>query len=1059
MRWLVGWGLRNRRPVVGVAVILLLVGIWQFPKLHRDVLPEFAPTTVEVQTEALGLSATEVEQLITVPLEQDLLNGVAWLDSIRSKSVPGLSSIEMIFEPGTPVLKARQVIQERLTQAHALPNVSKPPQMLQPVSSASRVMMVGISSEKLTPIELGVLARWTLRPNLLGVDGVSNVAIFGQRERQLQVQVDPAKLAEKNVGLDQIIESTGNALWVSPLTYLEASTPGAGGFIESPNQRLTVQHESPIVNAEQLGKVAIEGTDGLTLADVTTVVEDHQPLIGEAIFGADTGLLLVVEKYPGHSTSAVTDRVQDALDLLSPGLTDVKVDSEIYQPARYVDRSIDNLRTAVVIGAIIGAILLLGLALEWRTALIVALGTAASGAAAMFVLYVRQVTLNSMVIAGFLLATAFVVDQMVSATTAMGSRMRRAGNGGESTTPISRIRDGITDVMSPSLYAVAITIVVAIPLLLVDGLAGESFFPAIARSYILAIVAGLLVSALVVPALGVMLFGRSPVAPAEPRVARIVGDKYAGMAGGFVSKASPALIGLAVMLVVGVLGFTQLDSRTVPRFLETDLLVKVEGSPGTSLEAMERVVTKMNAEIQEVEGVSRVGSHIGRAITSDQVASVNEGELWIRVDEDSDYYGTISDLNRVIASYPGVRTDLTTYTGARLEQVLDPDLAPITVRVYGEEATAPAPGQPKVDVLRQKAEEIAASISGISGVQNARVKLAPVEPNVQIEVDLVKAQEAGVLPGDVRRAAATLLQGLEVGNLFENQKVFEVIVLGTPDLRSSVSTVQDLMIDAPDGKQVRLGDIANVSVSATANVINRDASQRFIDVVANVDGSVDSASEAVDKAIKAISYPLNTHAELLGDYQDHRDAVRRVWITALLAAVIILLVLQAASASWTLALLLLLSLPAAALGGVIVTLIDGGDLTIGHIAGLVGVLGLATRNAATIARRAQLAELDDPTPGKAAIMAAVARERAGSLVISTVATIGALIPIALLANSAGGEIVSPMAFVMIGGLITSLVVGLWIVPALCLRFAPDARANQLFVDEHGNVLASGAVHA
>ena len=209
--------------------MLLLLAVWQVPKLRTEVLPEFAPPTVEVQTEALGLSAAEVEQLITVPMEQDLLNGAAYLKSLRSKSVPGLSSIEMIFESGTPIAKARQVVQERLTQAHALPNVSKPPQMLQPKSSASRVMMIGLSSKTLTPIELGVLARWTSRPNLLGVGGVANVAIFGQRERQLQVQVDPARLAEKGVGLDTVIESTGNALWVSPLTYIEASTPGAAG--------------------------------------------------------------------------------------------------------------------------------------------------------------------------------------------------------------------------------------------------------------------------------------------------------------------------------------------------------------------------------------------------------------------------------------------------------------------------------------------------------------------------------------------------------------------------------------------------------------------------------------------------------------------------------------------------------------------------------------------------------------------------------------------------------------------------------------------------------------
>ena len=226
MRWIVGTSLKARRAVVAIAVVIMVFGVWTLRRAETDVLPEFAPVTVDVQTEALGLSAEEVEQLITVPLEQDLLDGVAWLDHIESKSVPGLSSVHMIFEKGTDLYRARQVVQERISQAAGLPQVSRPPQMLQPQSSTARTSIISLSSKKLTPLQIGVLARWTIRPRLLAVPGVSNVAIWGQRERQLQVQVDPAKLRDKNVTLEQVIGSTGNALWVSPLTFLEASTPG-----------------------------------------------------------------------------------------------------------------------------------------------------------------------------------------------------------------------------------------------------------------------------------------------------------------------------------------------------------------------------------------------------------------------------------------------------------------------------------------------------------------------------------------------------------------------------------------------------------------------------------------------------------------------------------------------------------------------------------------------------------------------------------------------------------------------------------------------------------------
>ena len=252
MRWIIGSSLKARRVVVAAAVVIMAFGVWSLRQAEVDVLPEFGPPTVDVQIEALGLSAEEVEQLITVPMEQDLLDGVAWLDHIESKSVPGLSSIHMLFEQGTDLYRARQVVQERISQAAGLPQVSRPPQMLQPQSSTARTAMISLSSKELTPLQVGVLARWTIRPRLLAVPGVSNVAIWGQRERQLQVQVDPAKLRDKKVSLEQIVSSTGNALWVSPLTFLEASTPGTGGFIDTPSQRIGIQHNLPIIKPEDL---------------------------------------------------------------------------------------------------------------------------------------------------------------------------------------------------------------------------------------------------------------------------------------------------------------------------------------------------------------------------------------------------------------------------------------------------------------------------------------------------------------------------------------------------------------------------------------------------------------------------------------------------------------------------------------------------------------------------------------------------------------------------------------------------------------------------------------
>jgi Cu/Ag efflux pump CusA len=343
MGWIIGSGLRFGRLVVALAIGLLVIGIAQLRSAPADVYPEFQPPSVEIQTEALGLSAAEVEQLITVPLEQDLLNGVPWLDKIHSASMPGLSAIDLTFQPGTNLYAARQMVQERMTQAHALPNVGSPPIMIQPLSAVGRVAMIRLSSRQVSLIDMSVLARWQIKPRLMGVHGVANVSIYGQRDRQLQVRVDPARLAARGVSLTQVIETTGNALWVSPLTFVEASTPGTGGFVESANQRLPVQHISPISTPQQLSQVPVQGhRSALRLGDVTSVIQDHQPLIGDAVGSGAPSLYLVVDKFPGASTMQVTRDVEDALADMAPGLKGISIDTGVYRPASYLGQALGH---------------------------------------------------------------------------------------------------------------------------------------------------------------------------------------------------------------------------------------------------------------------------------------------------------------------------------------------------------------------------------------------------------------------------------------------------------------------------------------------------------------------------------------------------------------------------------------------------------------------------------------------------------------------------------------------------------------------------------------------
>src|SRR5215210_1481060 len=408
--------LRFRLLVLGIAAGVMVVGIGQLRSAPLDVLPEFTPPYAEVQTEAPGLSAQEVEQLVTVPLEADLLNGVQGVDVIRSQSVPGLSSITLVFEPGTDTYRARQLVQERLTQAHALPNVSQPPTLLQPLSSSSRVLMIGLSSDRISPIEQSVLAKWTIRPQLMGVPGVANISIWGMRDQQLQVQVDPNRLRKSRVTLSQIVSTTGNAQVVSPLTYLEASTPGTGGFIETPQQRLQVRNVvEKIADPKELGKVPVEGTGGkLRLGQVTDIKVDHQPLIGDAVVGGGDGLMLVVEKFPGANTREVTEGVEDALEDLSPGLSGVSTDASVFRPADYLDDALGNVRTAALIGAALLVLALVAILRRWRAIVVAIAAVAVSLVTAALVLDALGETFNAITFAGLATAIAVVVGDAVA---------------------------------------------------------------------------------------------------------------------------------------------------------------------------------------------------------------------------------------------------------------------------------------------------------------------------------------------------------------------------------------------------------------------------------------------------------------------------------------------------------------------------------------------------------------------------------------------------------------------------------------------------------------------
>lgn len=1021
LRSMIESSLNLRFLVVILAVVAMLAGAAQLRQMPADILPEFSLPYVEIRTEALGLSAEEVEQLITTPMEQDLLAGVPWLDTIHSKSVEGLSSIVLVFEPGIDVIRARQMVGERLAQAFALPHVSKPPTMIQPLSSTSRFIIVGLSSKQLSLIQLSVLARWTVGPRLMGVPGVANVAIWGNRDRQLQVLVDPKRLSENGISLDKILETTGNALWVSSLSFLEASTPGTGGFIDTPQQRLGVWHLSPLVSAADLARVPIEGTENMRLGQVTTVVEDHQPLIGDAVLDESPGLLLVVEKFPGTNTLEVTRGVEEVLGAMLPGLPGIRIDSSIFRPAGFIESSIANIGNALIIGFLL-LILLLGFFAGWRAAIIGAVSILLALIAAAWVLYQRGATMNVIVLAGLLASLGVVIDDVIMDMGHILRRVREQGNVQNMEAALHIVAEAAAESRSAMIYATLIIIIAASPIFFLSGLSAF-FFQSLGFTYMLTVLVSMIVALLVTPAL--CLFTANTKSERVSSFAERQQQAYRRTLGWVVQHSRPLMLALIAGALVSIAGFAFLNRSVIPIFKDRNLLIQLSGVAGMSQPEMSRIDTRLSTELKAVAGVVNVDSHIGRAVLGDQVVNVNSSEMWITIDRQADYDKTVATIQQVVNGYPGINGKVLTYVQDRTNELTAAGENVVNVRIYGD----------RQDILESEADKVKKALSGLNGISDLNVDLPVQEPTFQIEVDIAKAQQYGIKPGDVRRTAALLLSGVMVGNLFEEQKVFDVVVWGTPETRSSMSSINEMLIETPSGEQVRLGDIAEVRIVSVPTVIEHDAVKRYLDVKATVKGrDLQAVAADIRGRLATMQFPLEYHAEVLTSFVGQQVASSRFYIFTAAAVLIIFLLLQAAYRNWRLAFLSFITVPSALAGGVLTLFATRGSFSLGSLVGFLLLFGLAVRNSIVMVEQFYRLEKNEGLPLNPELVLRGAGERFGSIVATALAVALVLIPSLILGDVPGLETLRPMAVVVLGGLVTTTLLNMFALPALYLRF-------------------------
>ncbi len=1026
LSWLVSTALRLRVVVLAASVLLLIVGFRSMRHAPMDVFPEFAPPYVEIQTEAPGLSTQEVESLVSMPLE-NALNGTAGVKTIRSKSVLGLSSIVLIFNAGTDLIKARQLVQERLAiEATRLPTVARPPVMLQPLSSMSRLLKIGVWSkdQKLSQRDLTVLALWTIRPRLMAIPGVANVAIWGQRDRQFQVLVDPERLRANGVTLDAVLRAAGDA------TVLDT-----GGFVDTPNQRLAVRHLSPIVEPEDLAQTVVDFRGGapVRLGDVAEVVIGSPPPIGDAVINDQPGLLLIVEKQPQSNTLEVTRQVEAALETLRPGLKDVEMDPKIFRPATFIERALDNLSHSLLIGCGLVAIILIAFLFDWRTAVISLTAIPLSLVAAVLVLTWWGASINTMVLAGLVIALGEVVDDAIIDVENIVRRLRLNRELPSPQPAYQVVLDASLEVRSSVVYASLIVTLVFLPIFFLGGLAG-SFFRPLAMSYILAILASLFTALTVTPALSLMLLSHRKGGQHEAPLSRALRAMYRRVLPPLVDR---PLLSMAVLFTAFTLAgaaFTRLGQEFLPNFRETDFLMHFYNRPSTSIEAMHRITARASRELRSIDGVLNFGSHIGRAEVADEVYGPYFTELWISIDPDVDYDATLLKIQTAVDGYPGLYRDVQTYLKERIKEVLTGAGASVVVRIYG----------PELALLRAKGKEIEKVIADVPGVVNLKVEPQVLVPQIEVRLRPGAAERFGLTSGYVRRAATTLLKGAKVGEVFEGQKKFDVVVWSTEETRHDLTALRQLVIDTPSGTQLRLGDVAEVNVVPTPNEIKREGASRRLDITCNVQGSdLGSVAKEIKSRVEKLTFDREYHPEFLGEYAARQESSERLLSLSALAFIGIVLILYVDFQSWRLTALVTLTLPFALIGGVAGVLLTGGVLSLGSLVGFVTVLGIAARNGIMLVSHYRHLEEVEGVPFSRELVLRGAEERLSPILMTALATGLALVPIILGGIKPGQEIEHPLAVVILGGLVTSTLLNVFLLPPLYARWGRRGTGSPL----------------
>lgn len=1017
---IISFSLKNRPLILLLSLLLLVVGCWTAWRMEVDVFPDLNAPTVVVMTESKGMAAEEVERLVSFPIET-AVSGATDVRRVRSSSSFGFSVVWVEFDWGTDIYRARQIVSEKLSTVEgSLPAGVDPPVLGPPSSILGEVYFIGLTADSTSTTDLRTIADRTLRPRLLASGGVAQVSILGGDIREYQVLLSPDRMRHYGVTLGEVLAATESM-----------NSNVAGGSLYEHGNEYLVRGMLSTNNVEEIAQAVIK-TDAagrpILLADVAEVkLGAQEPRTGLASVSGKPAVLLTVTKQPSTSTLLLTQQLDSVVADFSRTLpADVKVNTDLYRQQRFIDASVSNIRNSLIEGGIFVVLVLFIFLMNARTTLISLVTIPLSLLVTIIVLRMMGLTINTMSIGGMAIAIGSLVDDAIVDVENVFRhiRLNRMLPEGERRPLLKVIYDASREVRLPILNSTLIIIVSFFPLFFLSGLEGRMLAP-LGISFIVALFASTIVALTLTPVLCSYLLGGSTARSEEPKLVRLLKGGYSRVLGFVIRHGRAVLVVTGVLFVGALVGFFTLGRSFLPPFNEGSLTINVNTLPGVSLEESDRVGRRAEQILLEVPEVEAVARKTGRAELDEHALGINTSEMEVPFTlRDRTKEEMTTDIRQRLSALPGVNIEIGQPITHRIDAMLSGTKAAIAVKVFGTD----------LNRLYAVATEIKEAMGEVKGLTDVNVEQQVERPELVIRPRRTMLAAHGITLADFATYVETALAGKAVSQVFEEGRNYDITVKMNEDSRNGIEAVRSLLIDTGTGGKVTLGEVAEVTSDLGPNTISRENARRKIVVSAGVSGTdLHTAVSEIRRVIdEKVTMPDGYNVEFGGQFESEQAASRTITWLSVVSIAVILLLLFLQFRSWTQAVVVLLNLPLALMGGVAALLLSDGVVSIPAVIGFISLFGIATRGGMLLVDRYN--ELQREGFSKSDSVQRGSLDRLLPIIMTALTSALALIPLALGSDEPGNEIQSPMAKVILGGLLTGTFLNLIVIPIVYTRY-------------------------